>query len=359
MIPFFVADRPMSLRLLASSFSRAPAIELGLLAHAHVTNEFVRMFADFPSGSLDEEHPPEFPVSVRRIGDSGIFMGRLSYSDLFRRYSAMNVDYGIMADVLGDPEATLVSAREAVKTYRKERRSFELVLVAQGRTTAEYLRSYAALRKLGGFKIALGGLLRRRRASVRYLYVGDEKQMISVLTRVRDEFQPDWLFPLGAYHPKRHSALSQLGVYGSDYKGWIFQYVHKRDAVQREVEAALSSTEMPFGLRQLLERRRVLAAQEAAARRAYALQKNGDAQACRRKHNKRAAWESAQRILTVLDDDIVHSVMQSSRSRKLLAPVRAAIGRSERAWRFAGVHDYLSRRVYSQCVGVQQWAESQ
>lgn len=353
MIPFFVADRPMSLRLLAASFTQAPPVELGLLTHAQVTEAFARLFAEFPHGSLGSSSAATWPVTIRRVADSGIFKERLPYQDLFERYTQLNADYGVMADIIGDPDATLRSAREAVREYRRSSRRFQLVLVAQGRTDDEYLQSYEALRRLGPFPIALGGLLRKRLASVRYLYVGSETQMYNVIGRIRSEFDPEWLFVLGAYHPSRHAQFEKLGVYGGDYKGWIFQYTHRRDAIAaacRDVERRRISRSLEL----LLRRRAHLARAEADARRMYARTKNNDADSRREKRRLRNVWHDTAAQLEEADNALVRKADDrrlSAQARDALAAVVRLILLPERSYRFTGVHEYLSRQVYGQCAG--------
>lgn len=38
---------------------------------------------------------------------------------------------------------------------------------------------------------------------------------------------------MGCYHPSRHKKFEILKVWGSDYKGWIFNYVSKIDSLKR------------------------------------------------------------------------------------------------------------------------------
>ena len=352
MIPFFVADRPMSLRILANSFRRAPHVTVGLLAHAQVSDEFARLFAEFPAGSMIESAADAWPDDVVRIGDSGIFRGQIAYGDLFARYEHLRVRYGIMRDVLGDGDATLASAREAVRVYARTKPGFELVLVAQGKSVADYINCYRGLRRLGPFKIAIGGLLRKRLASVRYLYVGSEHQMYTVLSEVRQRFDPDWSFVLGAYHPSRHGKLDDCGVYGADYKGWIFQYAHRRDVLMATVESALCEKLVAASTKRRLRQWHSAALIESEARKLYARTKNIDAKHVRRKRALRELWLDSvtelQRVETLLRAAL------SAAPRHILptsvSQLRSLLDYSEREIRFEGVHRYLSDRVYPQCA---------
>ena len=40
------------------------------------------------------------------------------------------------------------------------------------------------------------------------------------------------MFALGCFHPKRRIVFEELGVWGSDYKGWIFQYRKRERLIQ-------------------------------------------------------------------------------------------------------------------------------
>ena len=256
-----------------------------------------------------------------------------------------------MSDVLGDPKGTIASARVAVREYAKTRRSFDLVLVAQGTTVDEYLRCYERLSKLGPFKIAVGGLLRKRLASVRYLHVGSETQMTGVVDAIRQRFDPKWMFVLGAYHPARHATFAQRGVFGSDYKGWIFQYEHRRDVLIEAAKECLREGGLGRDLRLLLARRQRAAGIESEARRQYARTKNVDANSRKVKKECRARWEKALAAVNRADKVLRLRVAASQ------GPVIGAVAKlagllvvPERDFRFSGVHSYLARRVYSQCA---------
>ena len=55
MIPFFVADRPMSLRLLKGlPLQSYPGVRIGIMAHANTTLNFQHTFRRYPCDSLVE-----------------------------------------------------------------------------------------------------------------------------------------------------------------------------------------------------------------------------------------------------------------------------------------------------------------
>src|ERR1700732_509792 len=130
---------------------------------------------------------------------------------------------------------------------------------------------------MGGQYIAIGGLLRRRLRSARYLYVASNEVLQRVLQAVRKKYDPRWLFVLGAYHPSRHQILGSNGVYGSDYKGWIFQYEHRRELLQR-LHEKLSELEDAHMYDRVLEKikntRNALAKRECLERSKYVRTRN-------------------------------------------------------------------------------------
>lgn len=238
MIPFLVADRPISLSII-KGISLPSTSKIGVLSQAATTTpNFRKAFRTYPN-NVDVIYPNGQPRerSIRqrtvKMVDSGIFGKNgcsLTYPELFNAYEEMGANYGVMIDVLRDSQRTVDSARKAMDEYNKRKRCFKLVAVAQGRTTSEYYRCYEALQKLGFEYIAIGGLLRKRANTVRYVNVRCEKFLAKVLKGVRKRFDPDWLFVLGALHPSRIELFEELGVWGSDYKGWIFNY-EKKDTV--------------------------------------------------------------------------------------------------------------------------------
>ena len=245
-VPFFVADRPKSLDILAGLNLQAyPGVRIGIMAHANTTSRFRSMFREYPCHrpqacpvignrpcpyQENREACPHRAYILRhtvKMSDSGVFTregGHLSYEELFQRYEEMGVAYGIILDVFRDPQGTVKSARKALEAYHAGRFTFRLVGVAQGVGLDDYLWSYRKLRSLGYTHIAVGGLLRKVEKSARYTQVNNETFMEEVLTRLREIYPEDWLFALGCLHPKRLALFQRLHIWG-DYKGWIFQYV--------------------------------------------------------------------------------------------------------------------------------------
>lgn len=223
-----------------------PDLRFGLMSHVFTSNRFKRLFKTFPCQKDDvcwiinkkctlseEEICTEGKLlrdSTFKICDSGVFCKagcNIDYPALFKIYDQMNAHYGIMIDALKDPETTLESAKIALKIYRKGKYAFKLITVSQGNSIKEYINCYRKLKDMGSEYIAIGGLLKKRVNSARYVTVHDEGFIQEVIKAIREEFNPNWLYVLGSYHPKRHKMLSELGVFGSDYKGWIFNYTHK------------------------------------------------------------------------------------------------------------------------------------
>src|SRR5205807_6709914 len=114
---------------------------------------------------------------------------------------------------LKDTERTLESAHQAVEYYRRHDQPFRLVGVAQGNRLREYIECYSRLRKLGFGEIAVGGLLKKKENSKRFAYIRDESALYGVLRALRLKYPDDWLFALGAYHPKRHNRFEALNIF--------------------------------------------------------------------------------------------------------------------------------------------------
>lgn len=244
MIPFFVADRPASLRILRGSKLEKYNVKVGLMSHTNTSKNFQELLSLYPcvKGNYCEVVQGACPYdkevnkcpkgsivkrNVIKMCDSGIFQKEgcsFEYSKLFSIYENMNATYGIMIDHLKQKDETIESAKEALKEYENGNYSFQLVGVSQGETAEEYIECYYQLKKMGYSNIAVGGLLKKRQNSGRYVSVRSEQLLRDTLSRMKSENPKDWLFALGCYHPKRHDFFSQIGVFGSDYKGWIFNY---------------------------------------------------------------------------------------------------------------------------------------
>ena len=209
MIPIFVLDRPVSLRILEQLKDYKG--KFGILAHAYTSDNFKQKFA-------------EFDLTTIKIGDSGIYQKKpMDYNELFNEYKKMHLKYGIIKDYYRDPKKTIESAKLAVKEYKKGNYNFELMGVAQGNTVAEYVRSYEAQRNLFE-NVAIGGLLDKVENHVRMVRVKSDVFLENVLHAIHILYPKDLLFPLGAFSKKRIGMFERENVWASDYKGWIFRY---------------------------------------------------------------------------------------------------------------------------------------
>lgn len=254
MIPFFVADRPMSLRIIKGlPLDQYPNARIGIMAHANTSTNFQKALNKYPcenfkfcdavggpcqfrSDIIQCPHRQRILDCTVKMCDSGIFTKQgatLTYQELFATYSRMGVEYGVMIDVFRDAQATIDSAAEALQEYEPYRNKFKLVVVAQGITFEEYIDCYDRLKEMGFAYIAVGGLLHKVEGTARYAHVRNEEFMDRVLNTLRERYPNDWLFALGAFNPSRQAKFEELNVWG-DYKGWIFQY-KKRDESLNEV----------------------------------------------------------------------------------------------------------------------------
>ncbi len=215
------------------------------MTHANVFRPFKSDVKAFPCFDIDNcgvvDGPCQYGGSIERcpkgkklrdstvlICDSGVFQRRgckiPSYPTLFNEYEAMGADYGIILDVLKDKDSTLRSAQEAIHVYRESDRSFKLIGVVQGHNIDDYVDCYRRLKAMGYEYIAIGGMLKRKEKSARYVNVRNEDLLKEILTEIRKIDPSGWLFALGCYSPQRHSIMLEHGIFGADYKGWIFQY---------------------------------------------------------------------------------------------------------------------------------------
>jgi hypothetical protein len=135
-----------------------------------------------------------------------------------------------MIDVFKDSKATVLSAEKALREYEKRKRRFILVGVAQGSTIDEYLECYEHLHVTGFQHIAVGGLLQKRKDS-KFVAVRDNAFLFNLLDTINSQFSPTWLFALGCFSPSRVEGFVKRNLWGSDYKGWIFNYLKKDDAL--------------------------------------------------------------------------------------------------------------------------------
>lgn len=212
LIPLFVADRPVSLRILSGIGDYKN--KFGILSHAFTTENFKVAFRDFS-------------LAKYKIGDSGIYQGKeISYEKLFQEYSKMGVTHGIIKDYYRDPFTTLESAEAAIKQRNEQPESckFSLIGVAQGSTVDEYLESYSEQRKMKFDIVAIGGLLTKIPNHARMVKVKREEFLSEVLREIRKKYPHDPLFPLGVFNRSRMGLFKELNIWASDYKGWIFKY---------------------------------------------------------------------------------------------------------------------------------------
>lgn len=247
-IPHFVADRPMSLRILSGLDLVNHPVKIGLMTQASTSKPFRKTFSKFPCidqqycGVVDGLCPYDGNLkkcvkgqavkeAFTTISDSGVFTkegGIMDYHDLFERYDEMNVERGIMLDVLGEKDETIESAKRAMEIYQSKERKFKLVGVAQGKTPEEYVYCYDQLKKMGFGEIAIGGLLTKRKNTVRFVFTNNGN-ISKIVNAIKAEWPDDRCFTLGVYNPRRHELLESLGVNAADYKGWIFQYKRRFD----------------------------------------------------------------------------------------------------------------------------------
>ncbi len=237
MIPFFVVDRRVSLEILKGLFLKLPDKTFGLMGNVHVSNRFIELFRDFPYGTAlkycddmgitPEDADEMIRDRIVRFADSGVFQRRrFSYEELFIRYEQMGTDYGSIVDFIYDPERTLESAEAAMRAYRRGNYGFKLVGVAQGVRLEDYIRSWERLKRMGYEYIAIGGLLKRT-ANSNFLSLRNDSvyYIQEVVSRIRENFgEGEWIFLFGAFSPRRAKLLKNLGIYGADYKGWLYHY---------------------------------------------------------------------------------------------------------------------------------------
>ena len=230
MIPFFVADRPVSLEILKGFFLMIPNKKFGILTHAFVSKNFQKKFKEFPMGTelkylQSPEDDVELSKRIIKFVDSGIFERdkKISYEELFEIYESMKADYGVIIDYLNDKDMTIKSAEKAMEVYQKGKYSFKLVGVAQGVSLEDYIICYEHLLNMEYHHIAFGGLLRRRGKS-NYIGLKDEQFLKNLIEKIRKKYKPNWIFTFGIFNPNRKKLLESLGVWGADYKGWLFHY---------------------------------------------------------------------------------------------------------------------------------------
>jgi len=363
MIPFFVADRPASLSILKGVLLRHPNTRVGIMTHVFTSKNLHRIFAEFPfqPGLLHEDeklvrNESVLAESLVKMTDSGIFSKdgcTIDYDELFCRYEEIRTDYGIIIDVFRDAMATLKSAERALRAYdgKRKRRSFKLVAVAQGNNIEEYLECFRKLRENFEY-IAIGGLLRKRENTARYVYVRNKDLLRTVLESIRKEFNPPWIFALGCYHPSRHQAFEHLGVWGSDYKGWIFQYQHKRDLVHQ-----LTSSLSHIGPSEEVSQRFAGLITLTNNKRSKLLSKERQWRTATDKRKKRDFWKrigGLRKELRELHDELLDEGQNLARRNHLprehrdaLRQLARLVSQNEQRLRFAQTRRYIEEHVYA------------
>lgn len=254
LIPHFVADRPVSLRILSGLDLANCKIKIGLMAQANTSKPFRRAISMFPCFDRDYcgvvdgpcmyngnlkicDKGKKLKESITTIADSGVFTkqgGVIDYIELFHRYEEMGIVRGIMLDALGDKEETIRSGEKAIELYQSRNWNFKLVGVAQGKDEKEYIDCYEKLINIGFEEIAVGGLLKKRENTVRFVFTENNK-ISRIVKAIKSEWPEDRCFTLGVYNPRRHELLESLRVDAADYKGWIFQYKrHYEDPISHQ-----------------------------------------------------------------------------------------------------------------------------
>lgn len=325
------------------------------MTHALTSDNFRSLFANYPYGMVTNETNRTESGTVKNVikmCDSGIFSSnrkQMTYEELFNRYDEMNADYGIMIDYLLDKEKTLDSAKKAVSLYEEGKYKFQLVLVAQGKTVDEYLDCYTKLSCLGIQHIAIGGLLRKTQNSARYIQLGDENLFERLLCRIRNDFNPKWLFTLGVYHPSRHGLIKNYGVFGADYKGWIFNYKHRREQIFELFQYIMENLPAESNkFSDSLIKGKELFDNELKGKRLElrkAIQKKGELKDKRSiKENRESIDDLSDNILKLIikqyhNDGLPKNLLEQYNKLVKLAKL------SEQEVRFAGVHDYFDKNI--------------
>jgi hypothetical protein len=330
-IPFFVVDRPMSLRILEFCKINEQSFTLGLMGHANTSLEFQAEFRNFNK------------KNVKKIVDSGVFTknGCMNgYPALFSTYENMGADYGIMIDILKDKEKTIVSAQNAIDAYKKREYPFELIGVAQGNTIQDYLDCYQSLKDLEFKYIAIGGLLKKAENTARYVKVHDEKFLVDVVSTIRDNYPKDWLFLLGSYHPRRHHIFRDFRIFGGDYKGWIFQYIPPEDWIKKEhlILSTIEANKKEQIVKEELNQTRAFLNFSLHSKEVSLEEKNEYREKI--KEIDREIIELRERKSTFFGEEYINRL-------NLIKTIYDSTEKQLRDYRFAQVRNYIESQVYS------------
>lgn len=352
-IPFFVVDRPISLEILREVMLKHSSIKIGIMTHALTSTNFMKKFNRFPKDRVYGDREENLSKNLIKMSDSGIFNKNgcnLTYEELFKRYEVLGVEYGIIIDVFKDSEKTIKSALKGLKIYKQNRYNFKLVAVAQGRDLDEYLKCYNKLQEHFEY-IAIGGLLKKIKNSARYVRVRDENLMYNVLTAIKKDYSPEWLFALGCYHPSRHQKFNELGIWGSDYKGWIFNYTPRlevllelnnklknyelNNGISRHFKKALDELEKKYqqinNLRKMWKNER-----NPKIKREYYNMLKKETQILLNLMNDLGSW----RLRNIYDNGTSKEYIELVREYNLI------LSYDDQYWRFKEVQQYIEREVY-------------
>ena len=364
LIPFFVADRPASLLILKGIMLKHPDVKVGVMTHALTSKNFIQMFNKFPYKLdlryedvhfLDKEDI--LAQNLIKIADSGVFTLKgctIGYNELFERYNLLGVEFGVIIDVLKDSNKTIQSAMKGLRIYtrNKHKYHFKLIAVAQGKTMDEYLKCYEKLQQQFEY-VAVGGLLKKSENSARYVKVQDEPFMYNVLTAIKKDFSPEWIFPLGCYHPSRHKKFEVIDVWGSDYKGWIFNYKSKIDSI-KNLNKNLTSFDLSNGFTNVFENL-LKHTEELETRLANLRKKWREEKEPSTKREFRIEIDLLKSELEKAYAMLLKERQQVARYNHLPADYKENLNNFERLiatdeqeWRFRKVRTYIEENVYAQ-----------
>ena len=364
LIPFFVADRPASLLILKGIMLRHPDVKVGIMSHAFTSKNFWQMFSDYPYKlNLLYENPYFLNEEVIlaqnliKIADSGVFTRNgctIDYEELFARYNQLDVEFGIIIDILKDSNETVKSAMKGLRIYTRDKHKyhFKLIAVAQGKTLDEYLKCYEKLHEKFEY-IAVGGLLKKRENSARYVRVQNEQFMYDVLTAIKKDFSPEWIFPLGCYHPSRHKKFEEIGVWGSDYKGWIFNYIPRIDSLwnlNENLTPLELNNEFTNVFKNLQRHTKESETRLVNLRKKWREEKNPPIKReLRIKMDlMKSELEKAYAALLKERQQIARYNHLSADYKEKLSSFERVVAMGEQEWRFREVRTYIEEKVYAQ-----------
>jgi hypothetical protein len=157
------------------------------------------------------------------------------------------------------------------------------------------------------------------------------------------------MFVLGSYHPKRHALFEKHRLFGSDYKGWIFNYRHRFDQTTQASNDLLPveySLGMPRHILKKAAARRSCGNKALELRTAYAVTKNTS----KAKYRDALAQimtkvESIDRELVDLRGDAVLRNGLPQSYKIAFDRYKGTVLEDDQAIRVAEVHRYLSAEL--------------